>query len=66
MSRNKVIRKQIRGHLNNIEAHYRKIKQELAEEQPDKDMIRKWREKDIPKAQREIEKLERKLPGGKR
>ena len=66
MGDNKRIRKQIAGHQKNIEQHLDKIRRELQKAQPDKELINKWQNKDIAKALREIEKLERKLPGGDR
>ena len=65
MGRNKELRKQIRGHLRVIRKHIDKIDLEYAEPYPDRRNIAKWKE-DIERHQREIEKLEAKLPGGKR
>ena len=64
MGNNKRTRKQIVGHRKNIEKHLEKIRQELQKAQPDRALIDKWQNKDIAKALREIEKLERKLPRG--
>ena len=66
MGNNKRIRKQIEGQRTNIEKHLEKIRQELQKPQPDRWLIDKWHNKDIAKAKRIIEKLERKLPGGDR
>ena len=66
MGNNKRIRKQIEGQRKNIEKHLEKIREELQKPQPDKWLVDKWQNKDIAKAERIIEKLERKLPGGDR
>lgn len=64
MGNNKRTRKQIEGQQKNIEKHLEKIREELRKPQPDKWLLDKWKNKDIAKAERIIEKLERKLPGG--
>ncbi len=65
MSENKRIRKKVQGHLRQVEKHRRKIAQELEQRFPDKRGIETW-EKHIKIHEREIAKLEEKLPGGKK
>jgi pyruvate-formate lyase-activating enzyme len=56
-------RKKIRGHHRVIEKHQEKITYELRQFHPDGRDIEKW-EDDIRRHQREIAKLEQRLPGG--
>jgi hypothetical protein len=64
VSENKRIRKKILGHRKQIEKHRRKIARELEQRFPDRRGIDTW-EKHIAIHEREIAKLEEKLPGGK-
>ncbi len=57
--RQKILRK-IAGHRRHIEAHQRKIEEELMKQRPNENRIELWR-KQITNAQRQIEKLERRL-----
>jgi ubiquinone biosynthesis protein UbiJ len=65
MGENKRICKQIAGQQRQIEKHLDKIALELSKPYPDRRGVAKWYE-DIARMEREIARLEAKLPGGKR
>lgn len=60
MGRRRRIKKKIAGHRRDIQEHERKNEDEMAKPNPNENLIRLWR-KQIANAERQIEKLERRI-----
>lgn len=60
MGRRQKIKKKIEGHRRHIAEHQRKIDEERAKTNPNDNLIELWR-KQIANAERQIEKLQRRM-----
>lgn len=60
MGRRQKIKKKIDGHRRHIDEHRRKIDEERAKPNPNENLIELWR-KQIANAERQIEKLQRRM-----